>query len=75
MVTVKKMVRKQVLQAREHSRESVLEKVKSKSDQNNLTFNIIYYSDFQNVRNILQQLHNILTPDKERRRFSKVFLL
>ena len=69
------MVRKQVLQAREHSRESVLEKVKSKSDQNNLTFNIIYYSDFQNVRNILQQLHNILTPDKERRRFSRVFLL
>ena len=69
------MVRKQVLQAREHSRESVLEKVKSKSDQNNLTFNIIYYSDFQNVRNILQQLHNILTPDKERSGFSRVFLL
>ena len=49
------MVRKQVLQVREHSRESVLEKVKSKSDQNNLTFNIIYYSVFQNVRNILQE--------------------
>ena len=48
------MVRKQVLQAREHSRES-LEKVKSKFDQNNLTFNIIYYSVFQNVRNILQE--------------------
>ena len=60
-----KMVRKQVLRAREHSRESLLEKVKSESDQSKLTFNITYYSVFQNVRNILQELRILLTPDKE----------
>ena len=62
-VTVKKW--KQVLRAREQSREHLLEKVKSASDQNKLTFNITYYPVFQNVRNILQQLHILLTPDKE----------
>ena len=58
------MVRKQVLRAREHSRESLLEKVKSESDQKKLTFNITYYPVFQNVRNILQELHILLTQDK-----------
>ena len=57
------MVRKQVLQAREHSRESLLKKVKSESDQSKLTFNITYCPVFQNVRNILQELHILLTPD------------
>ena len=59
------MVRKQVLQACEHSRDSLLEKVKSESDQKKLTFNITYYPVFQNVRNILQELHILLTPDQE----------
>ena len=62
------MVRKQVLPAREHSRESLLEKVKSESDQNRLTFNITYYPAFQNVRNILQELHILLTSDKEHKK-------
>ena len=50
------MVREQVLQVREHSRESLLEKVKSESNQNKLTFNTTYYLVFQNVRNFLQEL-------------------
>ena len=65
------MATKQVLRAREHFRESLLEKVKIESDQNKLTFNITYYPVFQNVRNILQELHILLTPDKEHK---KVFL-
>ena len=48
------MVRKQVLRARKHSRESLLKNVKSESDQKKLTFNITYYTVFQNVINILQ---------------------
>ena len=64
------MVRKQVLRAREHSRESLIGKVKSESNQNKLTFNITYYPAFQNVRNILQELYILLTPDKEH---NKVF--
>ena len=58
------MVRKQVLRAREHSRESLLEKVKSESNQDKLTFNITYYPVFQNIRNILQELH-IRADDKD----------
>ena len=42
-----KMVRIQVLRAREHSRESLLKKVKSEFDQNKLTFNITYYPVFK----------------------------
>ena len=41
------MIRKQVLQASERSRESLLEKVKSESDQNKLTFTITYYLVFK----------------------------
>ena len=58
-------MRKQVLRAREHSRESLIEKVKSESDQKKLTFNISYYPVFQNIRNILDKLHILLTPDQE----------
>ena len=54
------MVRKQVLRARE----SLLEKVKSESDQKKMTFNITYYRVFQNVRYIVQELHIPLTPDQ-----------
>ena len=64
------MVRKQVLRAREHSRESLLKIVKRESDQNKLRINITYYPVFENVRNILQELHIFLTPDKEH---NKVF--
>ena len=62
------MATKQVLRAREHSRESLLEKVKSETYQNKLAFNITYYPVFQNVRNILQELHIRLTPDKEHKK-------
>ena len=62
------MIRKQVLQASERSRESLLEKVKSESDQNKLTFTITYYLVFQNVRNILHELHILLTRNKEHKK-------
>ena len=62
------MVRKKVLRAREHSTESLVEKVKSESDQQKLTFNITYYPVFQNIRNILQKLHILLTPDQEHKK-------
>ena len=62
------MVRKQVLRAREHSRKSLLEKVKSEPDQNKMTFNMTCYPVFQNVRNILQELHILLTLDKDHKK-------
>ena len=62
------MVRKQVLRAREHSKESLLEKVKSGSGQKKLTLNNTYYPGFQHVRNLSQELHILLTPDQEHRK-------
>ena len=58
------MVRRQVLRAREHSKESLLEKTKPESDQKKLTFNTTYYLVFRNVGNILQELHILLTLDQ-----------
>ena len=40
------MVKKQVLQNREYSREGLLEKVKFESDQKKLRFNMTYYPVF-----------------------------
>ena len=44
--------------------------MKSEFEQKKLTFNITYYPVFQNVRNILQEVHIFLTPDQE---YKKVF--
>ena len=38
---------------------------KSTLKEEKLTFNITYYPVFQNIRNILQELHLLVTPDKE----------
>ena len=46
-----------------------LNEIKSESDQKKLTFSITYYPVFQKVRNILQELHILLTPDQEYKKF------
>ena len=42
--------------------------MKSESHQKKLAFNITYYQVFQNVRNILQELNILLTPDQEHKK-------
>ena len=59
-----KMIRKQILRAREHSRNDLLEREKPQMPENKLTFNITYYPAFQNVRAIMGELHILLTPNK-----------
>ena len=59
-----KMIKKQILSAREHSRNDLLEKVKQQMSEEYLTFNITYYPAFQNVRSIMEELHTLLTPNK-----------
>ena len=66
----KKMIRKQILRAQEHSRKDLLKREKAKTSKPRLTFNITYYPVFQNIRNILQELYLLLAPDKE---YKKVF--
>ena len=62
---MKKITRKQFLRAWEHCKKDLLERETSKQK---LTFNITHYSVFQNMRNILQELHLLLVPDKEHKK-------
>ena len=64
-----KMIRKQILSAREHSRNDLLEKEKQQMPEKKLTFNITYYPAFQNVRSIMEELHILITPNKEHKVF------
>ena len=63
-----KMTKKQILRAQEHSRKDLLEREKTETSEPQLTFNITYYPGFQNIRNILQELHFLLAPDKEHKK-------
>ena len=63
-----KMMRKQILSAREHSRNDILEKEKQQMSEKKLTFNVTYYPSFQNVRCIMEELHILLTPNKEHKK-------
>ena len=51
-----KMIRKQILRSRQHSRKDLCKREKAKTSEPKLTFNITYYPVFQNIRNILQEL-------------------
>ena len=60
-----KMIRMQILRAREHSRKDLLEREKTETSEPKLTFNITYFPVLKNIRNTLQELHLLLAPDKE----------
>ena len=63
-----KMIRKQILSAREYSRNDLLEKEKQQMPEKKLTFNITYYPAFQHVRRTMEELHILLTPNKEHKK-------
>ena len=63
-----KMRRKQILSAREHSRNYLSEKETQQMSERKLTFNITYYPAFRNVRSIMEELHILLTPNKEHKK-------
>ena len=68
-----RIVRMQILKARGESRNSLLEQGNTKTSDSKLTFNITYYPAFQNVRSILEELQNLLAPNKEHKKvFSEV---
>ena len=60
-----KMIRKQIVSTREHSRNDLVEREKQQMSKKKLTFNITYHPAFQNVRSIMEELHILLTPNKE----------
>ena len=69
------MIRKQILRAREHSRKDLLEREKTEPSEPKLTFNITHYPVFQNIKNTLQELHLLLAPNKNIRRYFLMYLL
>ena len=62
------MIRKQILRARDRSREDLLEREKTETSEPKLTFNITYYPVLQNIRNKLQELHLLLPPNEEHKK-------
>ena len=63
-----KVIREQILRAQEHSRNNLLEREKPQMSEQKLTFSIDYYPAFQNVRTIMEELHILLTPNKEHKK-------
>ena len=63
-----KMIRNQILRAREDSINDHLEREEQQISEQKLTFNITYYPTFQNVRAIMEELHILLTPNKEHKK-------
>ena len=55
----------EVLRALDYSTESFLEREKSQSAEKGLVFDVAHYPVFQNISNVLQELHFLLTLDKE----------
>ena len=66
------MIRKQILGARDHSRNGLLERENPQVSEQKLTFNITYYPAFQDVRAIIEERHILLTPNKEHKVFPNV---
>ena len=66
-----RMVRTQILKARDESRDRLLEQGNTRTSESKLTFNFTFYPPFQHVRSILQELQMLLVPDQNHK---KVFL-
>ena len=62
------MIRQQIIRSREHSRNDLLEREKPQISEQKLTFNVTFYRAFQNVGAIMEELHILLTPNKEHKK-------
>ena len=63
-----KLARKEILNARSQSRETLLDKEKRSRNDDRVTFNITYYPVFKNIRIVLEELHILLAPDEQHRK-------
>ena len=63
----KEVTREQVLKARRLQRDNLLDKKKgeSKASESKLVLNVTYHPAFKAIRNILNKIHVLLTPDTE----------
>ena len=63
-----KIMQKQILRAREHSRNDLLQREKHQMPEQKITFNITYHPAYQNVRSVMEELHFWLIPNKEHKK-------
>ena len=59
------VVRKQILKARAFSRDTLLDKTKKVRNSDRLVLTLIYYPSNKNFQSILNEVHILLTPNKE----------
>ena len=67
------LVRKEILKARSHSRETLLDKEKMSRNDDRVTFNLTYHHVFKNIRIILEELHILLAPGDQHRKVLQIF--
>ena len=60
-----KLVRGQILKARKFSRSEVLNKRKRVGNNSRFAFNITYHPVLSKLKNVLSEIHSLLTPDRE----------
>ena len=69
-------MRKQVLRGRAFCRDDLLNRERTVQEKAQVIFNLTYYSVFKDVREILKELHLLLTPDKAHEKvFSEVSIV
>ena len=61
-------MRQQILKVWKYSRTELLQIQRAKVHKNKLVFNITYYPVFSKLKNILSNIHLLLTPDREHRK-------
>ena len=64
-----KSVRERISNARKLSRPEILKKQKLAGNKNRLVFNIPYHPVFSKLKNVLSEIHLLLTPDWEHEKF------
>ena len=63
-----KLVRKEILRARQIPRNGLLDKKKSQRNDSKLTFNVTYYLVFRHLKSQLKELHVILACDEDHKK-------
>ena len=62
------MVRKQILKARAFSRDTSLDKTKEVRNSDRIVLTLTYHPSIKNFQNFLNEVHILLTPNKEHRK-------
>ena len=63
-----KIIRKKILRAWKHTKEDLIGRETTQMPEHKITFNIIYYPAFENVRGIMEELNLLLTSNQKHKK-------